>query len=491
MIASRAESGNGGDGVGDNGHGDRGRGEAPQPFIGLPERYLTGGAPGIGGRLKERPEDFFVEEIPLYEPSGSGEHLYLFIEKRGRPTLSVVRDLAGHFRVRPDDVGYAGMKDKQAITRQFVSVHLPGGAAAADRHGAAVAPDAIDVPGTRVLWADWHRNKLRTGHLRGNRFAIKIRGVGPHEVTRVARVLRRLESSGVPNFVGEQRFGYHANNHEIGRRYLLQDWQGMADLLLGAAGASNRVAVPAAALGDSAAAVVGASDERNDADASAPVATDAESRRAYDAGDFARAAALRASASGSAEHRILLGLGRGLTHRRAILAGGEPALRFYVSAFQSAVFNAVLARRMDEGTFDRLLEGDLAAKGESHAVFAVTAAELADPEIERRLQALEISPTGPLWGAEMMRAAGDVDRLELEALEATGVPLDRFDTPPLDVRGTRRSLRMAARDAQAHAGADEYGPYIGLNFELPRGGFATTVLREIMKTPPREHPWGS
>ncbi len=96
-----------------------------RPFV-VPSRFLTDGIEGIGGILKSRPEDFLVEEIPLYEPSGEGEHLYLMIEKRGLSTFDLLNIVARHFDVQKKSIGYAGLKDKHAITRQMISVHLPG-----------------------------------------------------------------------------------------------------------------------------------------------------------------------------------------------------------------------------------------------------------------------------------------------------------------------------------------------------------------------------
>ena len=91
-----------------------------------PSRYQTHDVAGIGGVIKQRPEDFLVEELPLYQPSGAGEHIYLFVQKRGMSTLELVNLLATHFGVTKREIGYAGLKDKQAITRQVFSIHAPG-----------------------------------------------------------------------------------------------------------------------------------------------------------------------------------------------------------------------------------------------------------------------------------------------------------------------------------------------------------------------------
>ncbi len=175
--------------------------------------YATRSIPGTGGRLRERPEDFIVEELPLYEPCGEGEHLYLFIEKREMDTPELVDLLADHFGVRRSAVGVAGRKDRHAVSRQHASVHLPG--AHEDDFG------SISDERVAVLWTDRHTNKLRTGHLGGNRFNIRIRGVEMSGAVRAGQVLRELAERGVPNLFGPQRFGAQRDNHRGGRDLLL------------------------------------------------------------------------------------------------------------------------------------------------------------------------------------------------------------------------------------------------------------------------------
>ncbi|RKH75809.1 tRNA pseudouridine(13) synthase TruD [Corallococcus sp. AB045] len=170
---------------------------------------LTAGVPGCGGAFKLTPEDFEVEELPAYLPSGEGTHLYLWVEKRGRDTREVVRALATALGVREDDIGAAGMKDRQAVTRQWLSV--PANAEAR------VPEFALD--GVRVLEAKRHGNKLRTGHLKGNRFRLRLRGVQDMNAARES--FSRLAAQGVPNYFGEQRFGRAGDNADLGRMLLL------------------------------------------------------------------------------------------------------------------------------------------------------------------------------------------------------------------------------------------------------------------------------
>lgn len=171
-----------------------------------PLPYLTAQVPGIGGRLKDQPEDFVVEEIPAYEPSGSGEHLFLWIEKKDLPHDLMLRRLSKILDVSSNDIGTAGIKDRRAVTRQSVSVP----ARCADR------VDQLNGDDLRVLRAERHGNKLRTGHLRGNRFSIVVRGVAADAEPNAAAVVERLQQSGFPNYYGDQRFGIDGQTLSLG-----------------------------------------------------------------------------------------------------------------------------------------------------------------------------------------------------------------------------------------------------------------------------------
>jgi tRNA pseudouridine13 synthase len=170
---------------------------------------LTEGVPGCGGAFKLVPEDFEVEELPAYTPSGEGEHLFLWVEKRGRDTREVVRALAQALGVPEGEVGVAGMKDRHAVTRQLLSVPA--------RTEPKLA--GFSLEGVSVLWARRHGNKLRTGHLRGNRFRLRLRGVKDPGAAREAFAL--LVARGVPNYFGDQRFGRAGDNADRGKALLL------------------------------------------------------------------------------------------------------------------------------------------------------------------------------------------------------------------------------------------------------------------------------
>lgn len=158
---------------------------------------LTTDLPGTGGTTKRSPEHFVVEEIPAYELCGTGEHLFLWIEKRRLSATDLVAHLAGTLGIRDADIGIAGMKDKEAITRQYVSVPF----SAEPRVG------AVDSEQVQVLRVGRHRNKLRTGHLRGNRFRIILSDLPPGAIERARPIVERLRQGGLPNYFGLQRFG--------------------------------------------------------------------------------------------------------------------------------------------------------------------------------------------------------------------------------------------------------------------------------------------
>ena len=172
---------------------------------------MTGNSTADGPRLRESPEDFVVDEVPLYEPSGEGSHTFLRVEKRMRTTDEVARALARAAGVRAGDVGYAGRKDRMAVTRQWFSV--PG-----LEPGQALG---LELAGAKVLEAIAHQHKLRTGQLKANRFSLCVRGVDEQHLERAQRALRTLSQLGMPNRFGEQRFGRDGDNAERGRELLL------------------------------------------------------------------------------------------------------------------------------------------------------------------------------------------------------------------------------------------------------------------------------
>jgi tRNA pseudouridine13 synthase len=187
--------------------------------IGLP--YLTADLSGIGGQLRAEPEHFVVEEVGLYEASGDGQHLYVNVTKVGLTTKEVQAHLEKLFGLERDSVGFAGMKDKVARTTQTFSLDV-GFQPAAFADEAAKRIEA-EMP-VKVNWAKFHRNKLRTGHLLGNRFEITVSdlAVAPDEAkVRGEAIAAEIRRRGLPNFFGMQRLGRNGNNVQQGLAMLM------------------------------------------------------------------------------------------------------------------------------------------------------------------------------------------------------------------------------------------------------------------------------
>jgi tRNA pseudouridine13 synthase len=175
--------------------------------------FLTSNVPGIGGRMRTVPEDFQVEERPLYLPCGEGEHLYVKITKRGLSTPDLVRMISTTVGIKAQGIGTAGLKDARAVTTQMLSLHF-------------VTPEQLARLKTdeRILSIEIlgrHRNRLRPGHHAGNTFRLVIRDVAGHAATSVPAALEQLSMRGVPNYFGPQRQGKDGDNYQIGAALLV------------------------------------------------------------------------------------------------------------------------------------------------------------------------------------------------------------------------------------------------------------------------------
>jgi tRNA pseudouridine13 synthase len=398
----------------------------------LVERYLTEDLPGIGGVIKEQVEDFLVEELPLYAPSGQGQHTFFEIRKEGLSTFQAVQAIARALQVPPNSIGYAGIKDARAVTSQMLSVE-------------GVSPEAVtalDLPHIQVLWAKRHRNRLKIGHLSGNRFTIRIRGVNGSALAPCQAILDLLQRRGVPNRFGPQRFGQRGDSARLGQAVLRKDAQAFIGSFLGGPDLHESQAVQ-------------------------------EARRRFDAGDWQGALNLFPP-NMSDERRALQALieAQG-DHRRAYGAVPKRLKMFLVSAYQSELFNRVLDARLD--TLDRVYVGDVAMKHPGHSVFRVQD-EAAD---QVRAANFEISPTGPMYGYKMMQAAGRQGALEAEILAAEGLALESFRVGEgVKAPGERRALRFQMYEPEVW-----FDEGIMLRFRLLAGCYATALLAEIMKVP--------
>lgn len=333
--------------------------------------YVTSDLNGVGGEIKVEPAHFVVEEIPLYEPSGQGQHVYVRLTKEGWTTRDVENRLADLFGLRDVDIGCAGRKDKHARTTQTFSLSLPN---ADENEVAARIEEHMPVD---LEWVRRHKNKLKAGHLLGNRFRIVVLNPIEGALDQAEVVVQALRERGLPNFYGPQRFGRQGDNAEQGRQILLT-------------------------------------------------------------GQGPRKRWLR---------RLLL------------------------RAYQSALFNTWLVSRMERGWFERLLVGDVAKKRDTGGLFEVEDAEAEQPRFDRD----DITYTGPIYGYRMWWANGDPGALERQILEDAGVTEEMLQRAHLN--GSRRRARLVLEDLEVEVHPEG----LLFTFSLPKGSYATTVLREVMK----------
>ena len=326
------------------------------------------GAPVLAARIRSTPEDFFVEELPGFEASGAGEHLLLTVEKRGMNTAFAAKRIAEWAAVAESAIGYAGMKDRHAVTRQRFSVWIP--------KKVAPALDALQTDELRVLEHAWHSRKLPRGALAGNRFVLVLRGIeGAPEA--IDQRLQAISSDGVPNYFGEQRFGRGGGNVQ-------------------------------------------------------------------------QAVAMFAGRRVKREERSML-----------------------LSAARSELFNRVLAARIEAGSWNGALDGEVWMLDGSRSVFGPEA--LTD-ELQARLAAFDIHPTGPLWGEGELRSSGSAREFELLALQGDTANRLRNGLEDAGLEQERRALRLRPQD-MAWRWLDDAA--LELAFSLPPGCYATTVMREL------------
>ena len=358
---------------------------------------FTAELPGIGGRIRARDEDFEVEEVPSYEPCGSGDHLFLWIEKRGVAPEFFAQTIARKLGTHPGNVGTAGLKDRHAVTRQWVSVPKECEANVAK----------IDGDGVRVLKTGRHTNKLKPGHLRGNRFRILIRDAQgrPNPPTPLPKreggatetnssppshlgglgseyvILDRIRTHGMPNYYGPQRFGRDGGTIELGLQCL----------------------------------------------------------------------------AGKAPRRI------------------RPFLfRFALSSVQSLLFNDYLSRRMKDGLFRTVLDGDVMTKWPFGGMFVAK-----DVLTEQaRFDARETVTAGPMFGKKTFPAEGIAAEREAVVLSDNGLSIASFGGFGKLVMGTRRQNLIYIDDLASVWEPDG----LRLSFTLPAGSYATVLLAEVMKT---------
>ena len=397
-----------------------------------------------------------VEEVPRIDPEGVGDHVWVEVEKRGLTTAQAMSDLARAVGVRPGAVGYAGIKDARAVARQWLSVE-------------GVEPRrllSLDIPRLRVLQALHHPRKLRRGWHRGNRFRILLRDVGiptgagdlDAAMGLAEAVLADLCRRGVPNYYGPQRFGTRGDTWRIGRALARERWDQAAGLIAGQPLPPDDPRVDPTR---------GVHPDRGDV---------LRARELFEAGRYDEAASAWPHGFGQCA-RVAEAMARtGGDAARSIRVVGKRMLRLYASAYQSWIFNQVLAERL--GSIDRVLRGDLAWKHDTDALFLVQ-----DPAAEQvRASRFEISPTGPLVGRRPRSPESEAGAIEHRVIEQCGLEPRELDSPAMrPLKGRRRPLRFRLYEQRVSTGSDSHGAFLELQFQLPPGCYATAVLRELGK----------
>ncbi len=316
--------------------------------------------------IRAHPSDFVVVESCSIEFSGDGEHDYLWIEKTGANTNWVAECLAKHSGVPVRDVGYAGLKDRHAITRQWFSV----------RRTASADWNVFTAEGVVILERQVHRRKLRRGAHSGNTFRIALRSDDiDANLEDIENRIAIIDQCGVPNYFGEQRFGRDGGNIALCRQ---------------------------------------------------------------------------------------LFAGRKLSrHKRGIA----------LSATRSLIFNDILDARVKQGSWSTILPGELANLDGSGSIFAVGDV---DDELVARCNAHDIHPSGSMWGAGAPQSTGKVAQLEGEIAHSHAEIVAGLINAKVDA--SSRPLRLRVHDLHFTVEKD----VCWLEFSLRKGGYATTVLREIV-----------
>jgi tRNA pseudouridine13 synthase len=342
------------------------------PPLELKLPYITEQFAGIGGKIRKKSSHFIVEEVSLYKASGTGVHLYLNITKKDMTTRDIQIKLAKLFNLDPSEVGKAGLKDKYAISTQTFSVLFNENQPDPEEI-ASIVEKKIPI---KVNWARYHTNKLRAGHLLGNKFKITITELDEKYLKKAEKITTKIHKTGIPNYYGVQRTGEEGENIQQGW-LILKDKKKIRDRWL---------------------------------------------------------------------------------------------RKYLVSSYQSYLCNLYLADRVKNGLFSKLLLGDLAKKHDTGGIFSVEDVK----KEQMRFDNKEISFTAPMFGYKMREPKYEAQILEGKILNSVNVT--KKDFRKNHIKGTRRTGRLLP---EITLNKSEEG--LTLSFMLPKGSYATTVLREFMK----------
>lgn len=327
---------------------------------------------GIGGVIKALPEHFRVKEIPLYQASGEGQHIYATITKKDLTTKDLVRKLQIAFNLQESDIGYAGQKDKKGITTQIISLSV-GRSFSIDK---ATEIISTNIPSVTIESLERHENKIKIGHLVGNHFEIFVSDVEENALKYSQIINGELTATGVPNYYGEQRFGSKNDNSERGKDILTNNAKGK-----------------------------------------------------------------------------------------------KTFKKFLISAYQSNLFNKWLSNRISNNYFEKIIDGDVMQSIGGGRPFIFSNTERQNQEYKDHL----ITYTGPMFGHKMFEAKERELEIESKIFLEENISIDNYKKQK--VIGARRSAKMFIHDMKIVP--EENG--LWFKFSLPKGSYATSVMREFMK----------
>ncbi|WP_303236024.1 tRNA pseudouridine(13) synthase TruD [Methanosphaera cuniculi] len=409
------------------------------------ETFITDTKP-TGGEIRQSNEDFYVEEVPLQLPSGKGQNTWIQIQKNGRTTLDVVLDMAKAMHLSRKRTGFAGMKDRSAITRQWLCISN-------------ITPEELPdfneiLHNVEILDIKANEKKLRMGQLKGNKFKINIRNTNnPSEDVEIAQeVLESLKQTGVPNYYGYQRFGeVRSTTHLVGKCLVEGDVKKAVDTYIG-----------------------NPNPEEHD--------IHYEARKLYDEGKLQDAYDLMPKSMRYEKSMIkqLTDSQRkhgNLTEKdyiRAIESLPKPLKRMFVNAYESYLFNKIVNERTKVG-INKYLPGDIIIDSEEHWIHDIN-----EDTIQDDIDNFKVNPTAPLIGSKVPFAEGIQGEIEQKVVDDENITKEDFKcpkTPKLGSHGIRRSVRFKIDDTHV----EKLDDGIRVEFFIPRGCYATSVLREIIK----------
>ncbi len=406
--------------------------------------------PGIGGRIKERPEDFVVREVLPKSIFENGGCLIYRLKKRNWDTMAAIKEIAKRAEIPYREIGFAGTKDRKAVTFQYISI------CGREKEALKERLDSIEIRDIELRFVGYGK-RLRLGALLGNRFRIIVREPDVEKsrvLERVRDILSDLkEKGGFPNYFGYQRFGERrVINHEVGKLLLQGRFDEAAVKFLG--------------------------------EYSSDMEGDRARKNFLESGDVDRALE---------EFPRFLRYERAMLYRYketrswkkafAVLPG--PIMRIFIHSYQSYLFNRVLSRRIEEGLpLNEALPGDIICQVKSgiplrDRTYRVTESNIGF--VNEKIRRGEAMVTGPIFGYMMRRARGEMGRIEAGILEEEGISVEQFRMKSLKLMaepGGRRELLI--RPKEFRYGVLKDGS-VGFKFFLPKGVYATSLLREIMK----------